>query len=224
METKLILLQRTQLDFDTFIYKVSMKLVRYMPFLFNTCFSLRAYVNREIIHKRYLKEMEDDYKTFAHVLPQVERPTIVDIGAGMAANDIYINKHYKQEAQFILVDENKVDTNIHFGYQPKGSFYNQNDLVLSFLQQHGISPTQLDPEAFLASNIRADVVVSLYSWGFHYPVATYLSKVRDVLTPEGILIMDIRKIQNWEESLVGFEIKSIVKEDSKFARIVATVA
>jgi len=44
-------------------------------------------------------------------------------------------------------------------------------------------------------NIRCgiDVVISLISWGFHYPVETCLDRVHEMLNPGGRLILDVRK-------------------------------
>lgn len=38
-----------------------------------------------------------------------------------------------------------------------------------------------------------DLVISLVSWGFHFPVSTYLDQVHDLLREGGRLILDLRK-------------------------------
>ena len=40
---------------------------------------------------------------------------------------------------------------------------------------------------------RLDLVISLISWGFHYPVSTYLDRVYELLQKNGCLIIDLRK-------------------------------
>src|SRR5690606_38151004 len=46
-----------------------------------------------------------------------------------------------------------------------------------------------------------DSVVSLISWGWHYPVSTYLEPVRSALPPGGRLILHIRPRTGGEEEL-----------------------
>ena len=40
--------------------------------------------------------------------------------------------------------------------------------------------------------MQPDVVISIISWGFHYPVSTYLEDVHEALVPGGVAILDIR--------------------------------
>ncbi len=37
------------------------------------------------------------------------------------------------------------------------------------------------------------LVLSLLSWGFHYPVHIYLDQVYQLPSPDGIVILDVRK-------------------------------
>lgn len=220
--SKLILFQRTQLDSDTILYKLfDNKVFRRIPFFFNIGFGLRSFANNKLIQQRYLQNMKEDFENIKDYLPSIKNPTIIDIGAGMAGNEIFINEHYKGQLQLLLVDKDQVDENIHFGYASEGSFYSANKLVKTFLEKHKIYPVQLNPEEFFSSDVRADIVISLYSWGFHYPISTYLAKVSEILKPGGVLIIDIRKIPDWKNMLPGFNIINIAKQDEKFARVIA---
>jgi SAM-dependent methyltransferase len=221
MKSKLILLQRTTLDSETALYKILKIVTRNFPSLSGTAMSIRAVVNKELILKNYLKEMESDYTTIAPFLPKVAAPIVIDIGAGMAGINVFLDKHYMNKGKFILIDENRVDDHIHYGYQPTGSIYNENTIVRSFLSNYNIIPTQLAPSDLKDIQTKADIVITLYSWGFHYPIETYLESVKRILKNDGILIMDVRKIPDWENKLVGFKIEAIAMEDNKFARIIA---
>jgi SAM-dependent methyltransferase len=44
--------------------------------------------------------------------------------------------------------------------------------------------------------IPVDLIISLKSWGFHYPVAVYLPLAKRSLRPGGRIVLDIRKNQN----------------------------
>jgi hypothetical protein len=37
-----------------------------------------------------------------------------------------------------------------------------------------------------------DLVISTRSWGFHYPASTYAAEVRNILSPRGRVVMDIK--------------------------------
>ncbi|MGK0448192.1 MAG: SAM-dependent methyltransferase, partial [Polaribacter sp.] len=50
-------------------------------------------------------------------------------------------------------------------------------------------------------NKKFDLIISIISWGFHYPVETYLDEVFDNLKPGGTLIVDVRKDSNGLELL-----------------------
>ena len=55
-----------------------------------------------------------------------------------------------------------------------------------------------------------DFVISTISWGFHFPVSTYLKSVANVLSENGILIIDIRKDTGGENELkTEFQIEPI---------------
>jgi len=52
-----------------------------------------------------------------------------------------------------------------------------------------------------AANLRrigrqsADVVMSLWSWGFHYPLGTYLDAASEILKPSGRLILLVDEVR-----------------------------
>jgi protein-L-isoaspartate O-methyltransferase len=64
-----------------------------------------------------------------------------------------------------------------------------------------------------------DVIISLISWGFHYPVSTYLDVVYDNMAENGILILDVRKNQNQEVLLTSkFETVKVIHDIGKAQR------
>jgi len=69
---------------------------------------------------------------------------------------------------------------------------------------------------------RVDLVLSLISWGFHYPVGVYLERVYDLLDEGGVLILDIRRDTDGVDVLVKkFDDYRTVLETRKFIRICA---
>lgn len=59
-----------------------------------------------------------------------------------------------------------------------------------------------------------NVVVSLLSWGFHYPINTYAPKCR------GVMVVDVRKGTTGESDLTRHGKVTCVHEAEKFRRVV----
>lgn len=65
-------------------------------------------------------------------------------------------------------------------------------------------------------------MLSLISWGFHYPVSTYLDRVRELLSDDGVLILDLRRDTGGLEDLRrAFRQVEIVRSADKFDRVLA---
>ncbi len=70
---------------------------------------------------------------------------------------------------------------------------------------------------------QVDLVISLISWGFHYPVATYLDRTHELLKPGGRLILDVRKgTGGLEEIRAKYGNATVISAEKKRQRIVAT--
>jgi SAM-dependent methyltransferase len=66
-----------------------------------------------------------------------------------------------------------------------------------------------------------DLVLSLLSWGYHYPISVYLDQVSDLLTPGGTLVVDVRKPSDGEELLhERFPSLTVIYETEKYRRVV----
>lgn len=117
-----------------------------------------------------------------------ENATIIDIGAGNSLIDLALSKVFHQ-SEFILIDGDGANRNpiIH-----SREFLTNN----SWQMVHdAIELSGLDKANFTTKNIDydfsepADVILSSYSWGMHYPVDVYLDKVVNALKPGGYLIL-----------------------------------
>ena len=64
------------------------------------------------------------------------------------------------------------------------------------------------------------LMVSLISWGFHYPIATYLNLVVERLNEGGRLILDVRRESGGREARASpFAACDVICEDAKFERV-----
>ena len=115
-----------------------------------------------------------------------EYDSVLDIGAGMGGYWKFI----KPKALDFL-DFNQVDSNISYGLQAKGEAYNLVDETRKF-----IGDRLRDQYDALVERPQGpyDIVVSLLSWGYHYPWTTYADLAHEILVANGLLILDVRKI------------------------------
>ena len=147
-----------------------------------------AKIRAQKIIDMYFSGMKREYETLQVFLP-VNCSKILDIGCGIAGIDVYINEHYSsQSIEYYLLDKSEVKENVYYMFKDKGAFYNSLDLAKATLASNGIHENN---DINIEKNV--DLALSLISWGFHYPVNTYLDKVYALLNRKGVLILDIRK-------------------------------
>lgn len=224
---KYILFQRTgYLRFqNTFAYRV---FKRILPFSFyNQLVTIEARLGSSRIKSLYDDDMSKEYQTIKDFLPKTCN-SILDIGCGVAGIDVYLDRHYKgQQPDFYLLDRTKVEGSVFYGFERTGAFYNSLDVARTMLTSNGIPDGRVhllqatDKNEINIEN-PVDVVISLISWGFHYPIETYLSRVHGLLSDGGSLIVDIRKGTNGFSALNGvFGRVDVIQDSSKFQRILA---
>jgi len=74
----------------------------------------------------------------------------------------------------------------------------------------------------IPTDARIDLVVSLISWGFHYPIDMYLEQVYDLMNDGGVLVTDLRRGTDGLRSLQKmFGRVDIILEKEKLQRVVA---
>jgi len=150
----------------------------------------------------FIGQLTDEYNKLIPHLPD-ECQTIWDVGAGFAGIDVFLSKHYKNDPELYLTDFNKTDQNIFYGFNPGGyCAYNSFDIAKELLETNGVKNYYFD-DLNGVRNIpaSADIILSLLSCGFHYPVSTYQNDfiIRSHLRT--VLILDIRK---GEENQIEF--------------------
>lgn len=204
---KYILFQRT----EYLVYQNNRwinSIVIRLPFLsYNQMVSFEAWVFRNRIKRLFSKDMEREYKSIKKYIP--ENPSsILDIGCGVAGIDIKLFSHYKekgQEPDFYLLDKTEINDKIYYGLENKAAFYNSLEVARGLLTANGVSDDKVHTQEATGLPVfpdkKFDLIISLVSWGFHYPVETYLNEVYELLKPGGLLIVDIRKGTEGEKLL-----------------------
>jgi len=219
-----ILMQRTQYLKKTIIHKAVAKLLRFFSFSDFGSIKANILLNHNGIKNEYNTDMWSEYISIKDQLPE-SAENILDIGCGIGGIDIYLYKHYKNSSNIYLIDKSAIDDNLHYGFKDQGSFYNSLLLTRSFLVENNVPEERIFVQEANAENIiefnqQFDLIISLISWGFHYPVATYLKSAFDKLKTNGMIIIDVRKDSNGIEELKEeFKEVNIIKEFSKHFRV-----
>jgi len=152
---------------------------------------------------------------------------ILDIGCGIGGIDVLLNEHYKNTTPSIyLLDKTEMPKKVYYGLEERGCFYNSFEVVKDFLTKNGVKGKQIftqeaNEKNTIDFNATFDLIISLISWGFHYPVSTYLDQVYDKLSPGGVLIIDVRKSFGGIEALhEKFGNMEVIQDAIKHSRVI----
>lgn len=225
---KYILFQRTAYQHfpHTFTYRV---LKRILPFsIYNQAVDREARTDSPRIKALYEDDMRREYQSIKEFLPKT-CSSILDIGCGVAGIDVFLSKHFKDiQPTFYLLDKTSIEKVVFYDFKHKASFYNSLDVAKEMLISNGIPERYVHLiEATDNNDINIDgkveLVISLISWGFHYPVETYLNKVHNLLIKGGSLIIDVRKGTADIDKLSNiFSKVDIIFDERKYQRVLAT--
>lgn len=137
------------------------------------------------------QELSEEYQKMKPFLPK-ELKSVLDIGCGIGGIDYFLSRNHGSPVLHML-DYNKEDENIHFGLRPTASKYNSLESTREFLNNNGITNFVLhDASKGFPTDNEYDLIISLLSCGYHYPVNTYLNGIIKTLSKNGALIIDIR--------------------------------
>ena len=207
---KLLLLQRNELLTQT------QNLIRkkFGRFLF-TNFFINYFQNKnieKITEELFLKEFE----TFKHFLPNSVN-NIMDIGCGLGIINVYLNNFFGKKPIFFLLDKNRIDKKIKYGFSSNYESYNDLNETKNILLENDIDSSSLylfDVEKQFQINKKMDLVISLKSMGYHYPINTYIGLFKNCCTKDTIFIYDIGDNQYDENYLktIFDDVKVIYEE------------
>lgn len=165
----------------------------------------------------YGRELSATFDTFRDHLPE-SADRILDIGSGMAGIDVFLGKHYPS-ATIHLLDKSGVSPKINAGFNAQAedfAHYNDFGAAIDLLRGNGVENDivchDMNRDPFPDQVF--DVVVSLLSWGFHYPIQTYAPRCR------GIMVVDVRKGTGGETRLAEYGCLKVVHEAKKYRRVV----
>ena len=209
---KLLLLQRNELLTE----KQKWKRKKFGRFLFTNFFINFNQAKDISLDAENLFKSEID--TFKDFLPRTCNNNM-DIGCGLEIINILLNKFYNNKTSFYLLDKNRIDKKIKYGFSSNYESYNDLNETKRILLENNISESSLflfDVEKDIQIDSKIDLVISLKSMGYHYPFETYLQLLGKCCNKNTIFIFDV-SVNTFEEILFKkyFEnIETIYEEKS----------
>ena len=182
---------------------------------------LESLIRSKSIGIEYHEDTLKEFKTFVEYLPENVSNTL-DIGCGIGAINVMIFDHYKHQSPNIhLLDKTSVDEKIHYFLEKSASFYNSLELSKKFLSNEGVPQKLIHLHEVDGSLPQGsyDIILSLISWGFHYPISVYLEDSYDKLKDGGVLILDVRKESDGLNELNKRFKSKIIYEGFNYVRV-----
>ena len=150
--------------------------------------------NLQKINNHFYKDMKNEFDKIKFFLPK-KAYNILDIGCGIGAINIFLNNHYDNLPNFHLLDKNFVSNKIIYGFKKiKTEGYNNLLTTKHFLEANNIKKDKIniyDVDKDELIDLKYDLVISLVSWGYHYPLETYIDYLKKNATNKTIFIFDI---------------------------------
>lgn len=183
---------------------------------------LKKISDGEAVLDEYRKMIHKDYRDICTSLgPLSDSSFVCDIGCGMAGIDVEIS--LMNNPSFILVDGSGFQP--RYGFKDDTAFYNDKQILGQFMSVNNVRH-----EIFNASSgkdlpvfsPKIDVIISLLSCGYHYPVETYLEWIKSNLSPAGRLIIDLRHSTDQLKVIKeSFKNVNVISEKNKSTRVCA---
>jgi len=187
----------------------------------STPLRFEAWLRKADIVNGALADAQREFEEIASYLGDCRVSRIVDIGCGHALIDIFFWLRY--QCSLHLIDIENTHSRYH-DFHETGAGYASLEAAKLFLTANGVPSISIqltNPRGMEPIDRDCDIVMSLLSCGFHYPVATYGDFVRSALRSGGIFIFDMRKGTNQESFLDSFCRHEIISESLKYLRIAA---
>lgn len=190
---KYLLLQRNQYLSNT--QKRLRKL--FGRYLFTNLFILFFNPIEKLNHKLN-QDFNEEFNEISNYLPK-KNQNVLDIGSGLGIINIFINDYYNSIIDFTLIDKDYTEKKVSYGFDKKGQFYNNFYATRDLLTSNGISKEKLNiinVESKHTINKKFDLVISLLSLCYHYPIEQYLDIFKKNTHRNTKFIFDIAKEYN----------------------------
>ena len=161
-----------------------------------------------IVCAEYARLVARDYAEMAPYLPE-RAGTILDVGCGVGGIDVLLKRRYPDAALLLLDGDGPAEMvpGFHEAYRP----YNSRAVTDELLAANGVDgATWLDVGT--TEVLKADLVVSLLSWGFHYPISTYR------IAGPATIVCDVRRAHRSDAEAAFGVPHAVLRSEPKYLR------
>jgi len=164
---------------DLIIPDACVPYIRYQRSRYNE----RKVPDPEEVKRRYAAHVAEDFAGMEPHLPERVN-SILEIGCGMAALQVFLHRKYPN-ARLELLDGDKVTAPGGGGYSSKPDVYNSRAHTEMLLAANDVKVDRWH-DIGIPELPAADLIISMASWGYHYPLSTYRMS-------SGTYIADLRR-------------------------------
>jgi len=162
---------------------------------------------------KFEKRIQNNWNRIALNVDINSLKKVVDIGSGVSTPDLLASK-YNPNAEFYLVDKSEYTRKTNgLYYQDVHGHYNSWDVVEDCINSSGLDRSKfnfLDPIDEWPTDV--DLILSTFSWCWHYPKEVYWDKVLNSLKLGGSLLIDVLNLPDKNTvNEISYEFKSIPK-------------
>lgn len=141
----------------------------------------------------YDKISKAEYLAIKNYIDKPEK--ILELGCGLGRASIFLNSQLNNSPKFFLADFSEISNEVKYGWNPKESKYNNLELTEQFCIENGLNNFEIlnlsKDHLDKLSNI--DMVISMLSVGFHYPIEEYINQLLKISSKNVTMIFGVRK-------------------------------
>lgn len=153
-------------------------------------------IDRHAWEVAYQASLAGTYQNIAPHLP-ARCGRILDIGSGLGGIDVLLSRHYGGHVEIVPID-GAADAPV---MNRHAETFNSEEVTRRFLARNGVDRVSYFSPNALPPPTKFKLIISIASWCFHYPPATYLNFVKACLHQHGRLIVDVRDRAEWRRQL-----------------------
>ena len=172
----------------------------------------------EYLEENTINLFKLEIETIKNFIPKSVN-NIMDIGCGLGILDVLLNDFYINKPSFYLLDKNRTDRKIKYGFSTNYESYNDLNETKQILLDNNIDKNQIflfDVDKEILIERKMDLVISLKSMGYHYPLEIYIDLLRKCCNQDTIFIFDLSSGYYSEKLLVKYFLSNeiIYQEES----------
>ena len=134
-----------------------------------------------------------EIETIKNFIPKSVK-NIMDIGCGLGIIDVLLNDFYSNKPSFYMLDKNRIDRKIKYGFSSNYESYNDLNETKQILLDNNIDKNHIflfDVDKEILIENKMDLVISLKSMGYHYPLEIYIDLLRKCCNQDTVFIFDL---------------------------------